>query len=178
MIRKSFYIWPSFLIWGLDRLLRALRIVVFNFGYLRLKSTTELDARVEVLSPQFIRITLRRPSYFHWVPGQCAYLTIPGISLFQAHPFTISSIDSPYEALSIEDEKLELEKAPISPHLKGSKELVFFCRVRKGFTENLREASRDGGLWKIILDGPYSTPPILRGFETIVLIAGTHLYLA
>lgn len=166
--RLVFYgIWPSFLLWGIDWFLRLIRIVLFNSSLFsakrRTQSPVELgNAVVDVLSPHFLRITLPRPHYFHWLPGQSAYLSFPGISTspFENHPFTISSINEP---------------AGDPEKQRGDRSLVFLVRVRKGATRKLLEhASRSvQAPLKVFIDGPYSSPPLLVGFDTVVLIAGT-----
>lgn len=161
--------------WSVDRLLRAMRMVVFNFGYFRLKRASMLDAHVEVLSPDFLRVTLRRPSHVHWAPGQCAYLTIPGLSTLDAHPFTISNIDVP---CTYKKSTMHLEKQASYETLGDfdeSKQLTFLIRVHNGFTKLLRSTTQDDESMKIFFDGPYGEPPLLSGFETVVLIAGKYL---
>lgn len=119
----------------------------------------------------------------HWLPGQSAYLSIPSVSgfRFEAHPFTISTIDVPHQALAIvENEKTDLEATSSESQDEGVafKKLAFLVRVRSGFTKRLLKAAEKRPAMKVILDGPYSSPPMLRGFETVVLIAGqsfTHL---
>ncbi|KAJ8581580.1 hypothetical protein M405DRAFT_885664 [Rhizopogon salebrosus TDB-379] len=87
------WIYPCFIIWGLDHLICVPQLLVFNFGF---TSKYTMNATDELLSDDFARLRLLSPSYFHWAPGQTAYLTIPSISRlpFEAHPFTIASIDS------------------------------------------------------------------------------------
>lgn len=182
--RVGYYIWPSFLIWAIDRLLRCLRIIVFNshnfnpFGNATQK--TALDAAVDVLSPYFLRITLRRPERFRWLPGQSAYLTIPSVSSlpFEAHPFTISTIDIPPVA-DVSQDELGEKNSPSSSEANlrsdgNLKKIVMFIRVRRGFSERLlNAASRDPGRkFTAYLDGPYGSPPLIRGSHTIVLVAG------
>jgi ferric-chelate reductase len=169
----GYYVWPSVLMWGVDRLLRAARTLVFNFGYFSIKRAATLDANVEVLSPDFLRIKLRRPDHIHWTPGQCAYLTIPGLSTLDAHPFTISTIDMPPPSKTSTmhfDKEASYESLD---HLDESKQLTFLVRVHKCFTKLVRNATHDDESMKIFFDGPYGEPPLLKGFETVVLIAGT-----
>jgi ferric-chelate reductase len=150
----SYYVWPSVLLWSIDRVFRLVRIFVFNFVCYK------LDAQVDVLSSDFLRITLQRPGHTHWAPGQFAYLTVPGLSFLGSHPFTISSIDV--------------------PHLDGNnssqldlKQIKFLVRVHKRLTRCLRSAARDGEPIKVLFDGPYGASPQVTGFETVILIAGT-----
>ncbi|KAH9475881.1 putative ferric reductase transmembrane component [Psilocybe cubensis] len=148
--------WPSMIIWGLDRFLRLVNLTVFNFGYLNpwSKTSRDLDASVEVLSPRFLKVTVYRSKHFHWRPGQSAYLTFPSISTFpfQSHPFTISTIESDASV----------------PHQK----LTFFIRVRAGFTKTLMQTASSDSTYKVFINGPYSSPPLLMGFQSVILIAG------
>ena len=148
--------------WTVDRIIRTARNLVFNF---------RLNAKVEVLSPDFLRITLRRPNYVHWVPGQCAYLTIPGFSSLGSHPFTISTIDVP------PNNKKPAIHSTNNGSLDESKQLTFLVRVHKGFTRRVRSAARDdeSESMNIFFDGPYGEPPLLTGFETVIFIAGVSL---
>ncbi|KAF8164042.1 hypothetical protein K438DRAFT_2067751 [Mycena galopus ATCC 62051] len=190
----GYYIWPSFLVWGLDRFLRFIRIFFINGGYLTLlntKTSSALRAKIEVISPQFLRVTVRRPDYFRWSPGQLAYLSIPSASgvPWEAHPFTIASIDgdiSPakeQEGASRQD--LSSEKGePIEPEMAAaenlaplgySKRLVFLLRVHNGFTKRLfHAASAHDDTLNAYIDGPYCSPPSVRGFETVLLFGGAN----
>ncbi|KAF8210850.1 ferric reductase like transmembrane component-domain-containing protein [Mycena galopus ATCC 62051] len=188
----GYYIWPSFLVWGLDRFLRFIRIFFINGGYLTLlntKTSSALRAKIEVISPQFLRVTVRRPDYFRWSPGQLAYLSIPSASgvPWEAHPFTIASIDgdiSPakeQEGVSRQDLSSE-QGEPIEPEMAAaenlaplgySKRLVFLLRVHNGFTKRLFDAaSAHDDTLNAYIDGPYCSPPSVRGFETVLLFGG------
>ncbi|KAK0219859.1 ferric reductase NAD binding domain-containing protein [Armillaria fumosa] len=139
------YVWPSILLWGLDRFLRALRLLVFTS-----KATLNGNATVDVLSSHFLRLKMVKPKFLRWAPGQSVYLTIPGVSWIQAHPFTISGVET----------------------VDSKEKLVFLIRVRDGITRRLLHKAQDGYKAIVFLDGPYSSPPLLRGHETVVLIAG------
>ena len=152
---------PAMILWGLDRFMHFARIIIFNsgnFGYFKPTPSTseDFDASVDVLSPQFLRITLHRPNHFRWVAGQCAYLSFPGVSSlpFEAHPFTISTTYDP------------------DPSPFGNK-LIFYARVRDGLTRKLRDRATEGEKFRVFLDGPYDSPPALVGYSTSILIAGT-----
>jgi ferric-chelate reductase len=153
--------WPMMIVWGLDRFIRFVSLVTVNFGYLNPWSSQntkkELDAIVEVLSPQYVRVSLNRSKHFHWRPGQNAYLCFPSISTFafESHPFTISTID--------DDSKSE-----------GSI-LVFILRVQHGFTKKLHNEASSDTTYKVFLNGPYGSPPLLIGYQTVILIAGSFL---
>ncbi|KAK0471162.1 iron reductase, partial [Armillaria novae-zelandiae] len=178
------YVWPSFVIWGLDRAIRMLRVVVFNHSYFGFKTGHgTFDANVERLSEHFVRLTLKRPPHFHWRPGQTAYLITPGVSRlpFEAHPFTIASYDSSCDPT---EKSADIEKASNSELAKSSsksftpggekywKELVFLVNVREGFTHRLATIGTDKGTVKVFVDGPYGPSPDLSSFNTSVFVAG------
>ena len=153
--------WPMMIVWGLDRFIRFVSLVTVNFGYLNpwssQNSKKELDAIVEVLSPLYVRVSLHRSKHFHWRPGQNVYLSFPSISTFsfESHPFTISTID--------DDSKSD-----------GSA-LVFILRVQLGFTQKLHKEASSDMTYKVFLNGPYGSPPLLIGYQTVILIAGPFL---
>ncbi|THV04068.1 hypothetical protein K435DRAFT_220812 [Dendrothele bispora CBS 962.96] len=165
------YLWPCFLIWGLDRVIRAIRLVAFNHSYFGFGSGSgTLDATTELLTPHLVRITLKRPPHFHWAPGQFAYLITPGVSSlpFEGHPFTIASYDSTLNAKEIAP---GTEKSSESPKSYW-KELVFLVNVREGFTKRLGHVAAQKGTIKVFVDGPYGQRNDLSGFDSVVLIAG------
>ncbi|KAJ6557809.1 ferric reductase like transmembrane component-domain-containing protein [Mycena capillaripes] len=185
----GYYIWPSLMVWGLDRSLRFIRIFFVNGGYLTLfntKASRDLGAQVQVISPEFLRVTVGRPDRFRWSPGQLAYLAIPSVSAmpWQAHPFTIASIDGviPRAAQNHESsgddsscEKASVESVAITAEnsFPSGKKLVFLLRVHDGFTKRLlHAASSTSTLFGAYIDGPYCSPPSVRGFETVLLFGG------
>jgi ferric-chelate reductase len=168
------YIWPALLLMGIDRVLRVLRLVVCNFGYIAGKRRTELDAQVDVLSPDFMRISLTRPQHVNWSPGQSAYISMPGIAPFQFHPFTISTVD--VRAIPLGKYATDTQTQAAYSGRRDGQRLAFLVRVRKGFTASLyRNAQENKGL-KVLFDGPYGSPPVLKGYGTVILIAGTLFY--
>ncbi|KDQ51285.1 hypothetical protein JAAARDRAFT_41346 [Jaapia argillacea MUCL 33604] len=90
------YIWPYFLIWGLDRFVRILRMTFFALSSKFRHSSTLAESSVSLLPPHLMGLQIPRLSGFHWFPGRSAYLVLPGISTlpFDALPFWIASIDS------------------------------------------------------------------------------------
>lgn len=145
-----------------------------------------MDATVELQSEDIVRLRLHRSSHFHWSPGQLVYLTMPSVSRipFEAHPFTISSIDSPLFRASSVGEKItsqptKKDPATVSVHMANSSasgnELVFFINVRRGFTARLRKAATEGRPVKAFVDGPYGVPPDLRSYDVSLLVAGMYI---
>lgn len=141
-----------------------------------------MDATIDLQSEEHVRLRLCRPRHFHWSPGQMVYLTVPSVSRFpfEAHPFTIASIDSDLFLLPHETDKTSSDHrtkevlAENSPTVGSPfwKELVFFINVRRGFTSQLKKAAVKGTKVKVFVDGPYGIPPDLRTYNTTVLIAG------
>lgn len=178
LIHFGSYIWPSFLVWGLDRFIRLARVVYFNHLYFGFHSKKErLDASVELLSPHFVRLHINRPPHFNWTPGQTAFLIMPSVSSFplEAHPFTIASVDSHYQLASTKTptiadaEKKFSDAAEVEPYWK---ELVFLINVREGFTKRLAAIAENGKKVQVLIDGPYGFMPNLDNDDTVVLVAG------
>ncbi|KAG1870854.1 ferric reductase NAD binding domain-containing protein [Suillus subluteus] len=175
----SYWIWPSFVFWALDRVIRAVRLVVFNHSYFGFKSGTgTMDAATELLSEDLVRLRLHRPPHFHWSPGQTAYLIMPSVSTlpFEAHPFTIASFDSSLlstaksEGQSGSGENYETQVLGSSAPFW--KELVFLVNVHGGFTKKLKEVAAKKETVKVFVDGPYGPSPDLGSYDTSVLVAG------
>ncbi|KAL0069415.1 hypothetical protein AAF712_003440 [Marasmius tenuissimus] len=175
------FVWPSFVIWGLDRLIRGLRLLVYNLSYFGFgRGAERLDASVELLSPTLVRVSLKRPPHFHWSPGQTAFLILPDVSTlpFEAHPFTIASFDS---RLSKGEIITKFERTPedlVTNSLFATeslwKELVFLVSVQEGFTKRLAERAAKGGTVKAYVDGPYGVSPDATSYDTSVFVAGKH----
>jgi ferric-chelate reductase len=170
------YVYPTFIVWGLDRLLRLVRLVLFNHSYFGFSSGTTLDARPELLSEDLVRLTLRRPPHFRWSAAQTAYIILPSVSTlpFEAHPFTIASIDP--ESHNKPD---EVDQKKGSEEGEGAaesywKELVFLINVREGFTKRLSDIASRNEMVKAFLDGPYGSTPDLCRSDTCVLVAGKY----
>ncbi|KAG1726686.1 ferric reductase NAD binding domain-containing protein [Suillus lakei] len=150
----AYWIYPCFVIWGLDRLIRFLRLVVFNHSYFGFRSGSTMDGTAELLSDDFVRLRFHRPSHFHWTPGQTAYLIMPSVSRlpFEAHPFTIASFNStlfdvPEEQKPTSEKytQISLAEGTLGSSAPFWKELVFFINVREGFTARLKDAASKGG---------------------------------
>lgn len=155
------YIYPAFVLWAFDRLLRLLRLVYLSMA-VGFKETDK--AQIEVLSDNIIRVTAQRR--LTWRAGQNMFMIMPRVSSwpFEAHPFTIATVPQ--------------ELSPNKEQTDGPQKLMFVIKCRNGFTKKLKAAAdKNGGSIqeKIFFDGPYGSPPLLRAFSTVVLIAGKLL---
>ncbi|KAI0775988.1 hypothetical protein BD413DRAFT_257872 [Trametes elegans] len=151
------YFWPALVVWAFDRVLRTARLFWNNRG----GAAHDVDAgtaKVELVSPDTIRLTMRRK--FSWRPGQHAYVVLPSVSDLptEAHPFTIASIPSAMDG---------------TDGLK-EKDVVFLVRGRSGFTARLRDHATRNRETRVpaFVDGPYGCPPDLSKYSTCILIAG------
>lgn len=133
-------------------------------------------AHCTLLPGRTIRLRLIPSRHFTWAPGQHVLLTIPSISKFSSHPFTIASICD-HEALSDE-----------------GREVIILVRSRAGFTkelwsyiEQLQDSGRfgdrppyefspprEGVLLRACLDGPFGSSIRARwtSYSTVLVIAG------
>lgn len=146
--------WPTFVSWGFDRVLRLCRYLFTNF-FLRPKHS---KGTLSLITPDSLRLTLTRRLPLGWRPGQHAFLSFPTISSvpLESHPFTIASIFS-------EDARY------------AEQELVFIIRKREGLTQKLveRAGTKNRVQVPVLVDGPYGTPVDLHPYRTCILIAGT-----
>jgi len=169
-VQMGYYLWPCFVIWGFDRVLRVVRVLVFNHLYFLFSpKASSLDANIELLSPECVRLTMERPAHFRWRAGQTAFLTMPGVSAspFEAHPFTIASVcGAAQKGSSASDPEKTTERT------EGWNELVFLINVRGGFTKRLAEAASLDKKATVLVDGPYGFSPDLDNDETVVLVSG------
>ncbi|KAH9895032.1 ferric reductase NAD binding domain-containing protein [Cubamyces lactineus] len=180
----TYYIWPSLLVWAVDRFLRLLRVVYYNNFFLSGRTPPQgTKATLELLSPSFVRLRVARPPQLKWTPGQAAFLIVPSVSRIpiEAHPFTIAGVDSRYRVgmgrkamPSAGDSRVTL--CDSQGFAMGGdpdwEELEFMINVRDGFTKRLARAAEDGEKVKVLVDGPYGFSPNLREDDTVVLVAG------
>jgi hypothetical protein len=95
---------------------------------------------------------------------------MPGVAQFQSHPFTISTINT-CEMLVTKGTR---DSYPPSLHTNAGsvRKLAFLIRVRRGFTARLLHAAQDNRSFNVLFEGPYSSPPSLQGYSSVILIAG------
>ena len=117
------------------------------------------EAAINIMTENAIKITI--PTQMRWKPGQYVYLRMPGISVFENHPFTISSLCS--------------EDFP-SEYGEQYRDCVLVFRPYGGFTRKVLETAIDKGpfhTYRAFLDGPYGgMRRDLAAFDTCILIAG------
>ncbi|RXK42506.1 hypothetical protein M231_00060 [Tremella mesenterica] len=157
------WVWPAFLLWGLDRIVSGLRMMINSLPITITYSLTSLprvqtksrgtatDCIVELVDKDVLRISV--PMSLPWSPGQHAFLSMPSISkwrFWEQHPHSISNLC-------------------VGPEPKA----VFIVRAHKGFTGRLRDAiTSDSSVVLAFVDGPYGKSPVLGGYDSIILVAG------
>ncbi|KAL2753975.1 hypothetical protein ACRALDRAFT_1062951 [Sodiomyces alcalophilus JCM 7366] len=151
------YLWATVAIWVFCLILR-----VFNLNWLkpwRLAFLVGDEAAITLLPENAVKVTI--PTQMRWKPGQFVYLRMPGISLFENHPFTISSLCS--------------EDFP-SEYGDQYRDCVVVFKPYGGFTRRVLETAIEKGpfhTYRAFLDGPYGgMRRDLAAFDTCILIAG------
>lgn len=151
------YLYATVAIWALSYFIRA-----FNLNWInprRLSFLVGDEAAVQLMAENAIKVTI--PTQMKWRPGQFVYLRMPGISIFDNHPFTISSLCS--------------EDFP-SDYGELYRDCTVVFRPFGGFTRKVLETATEKGpfqTYRAYLDGPYGgMQRELAAFETVVLIGG------
>lgn len=147
----GYYVWPTWVVWGFDRLIRLARALILNVFY----KPAHAEGTLSLVTPDSLRLTLTRRVPFGWRPGQHVFLAFPSVATvpFEAHPFTIANVSA-----------------------SGEQELAFFIRAREGLTQRLVErvagAEKEGVKVPVLVDGPYGLPPNLAPYTTAIFVAG------
>lgn len=151
------YIWASIGIWVVCYIMRFFKlnwIKPWRYSFL-----VGDEAAITLMSENAIKVTI--PTQMRWKPGQFVYLRMPGISLFENHPFTVSSLCS--------------DDFP-SDYGEDYRDCVIVFKPYGGFTRRVLETAIDKGpfhTYRAFLDGPYGgMRRDLAAFDTCVLIAG------
>ncbi|PNS14053.1 Ferric/cupric reductase transmembrane component 1 [Sphaceloma murrayae] len=117
------------------------------------------EAAVTLMPENAIKITV--PTQMRWKPGQYVYLRMPGVSMFENHPFTIASLCS-------EDFH--------STYGEEYRDMVLVFRPFGGFTKKVFDSAIERGPWhtyRAFIDGPYGgMSRTLHSFDHVVLFAG------
>ncbi|KAI0020674.1 ferric reductase like transmembrane component [Xylariomycetidae sp. FL0641] len=151
------YLYSSIAIWVICYVYR-----MFKLNWIkpwRLSFLVGDEAAITLMTENAIKITI--PTQMKWKPGQYVYLRMPGISFFDNHPFTISSLCS--------------EDFP-SEYGEQYRDCVVVFKPYGGFTRRVLETAIDKGpmhTYRAYLDGPYGgMRRDLAAFDTCILIAG------
>jgi hypothetical protein len=151
------YIYATIAIWVICNFIR-----MFNLNWMKPGKMAWLigdEAAVTLMAENAIKVTI--PTQMKWRPGQFVYLRMPGISLFENHPFTIASLCS--------------EDFP-SEYGEEYRDCTLVFRPFGGFTRKVLDTATEKGPFKTYrayLDGPYGgMQRELAAFDTVILFAG------
>ena len=151
------YLWATVIIWALCYFGR-----MFKLNWFKPWRNAWLigdEAAVTLMAENAIKVTI--PTQMKWKPGQYCYLRMPGISIFENHPFTIASLCS--------------EDFP-SEYGEQYRDCTLVFRPFGGFTRKVLDTAVENGPFKTYrayVDGPYGgMQRELAAFETVILFAG------
>lgn len=151
------YLFATLAIWALSY---CLRLFFLNWtNPRRLSWLIGEEAAVTILPENAVKVTI--PTQVKWKPGQYVYLRMPGISIFENHPFTIASLcndDFPSE------------------YGEAYRDMTLVFRPFGGFTRKVLNTALEKGpesTYRAFIDGPYGgMQRDLASFDTVVLLAG------
>lgn len=151
------YLWATVAIWLASYITR-----LFYLNWVkpwRLSWLIGEEAGVTLLPENAVKVTI--PTQTRWTPGQYVYLRMPGISVFENHPFTIASLCS--------------SDFP-SEYGEQYRDMTLVFRPFGGFTRKVLDTALAKGplhTYRAFVDGPYGgVRRDLASFDTIVFFAG------
>jgi predicted ferric reductase len=183
----NIFIWPCLIIWVLDRILRAGRIIAFNRHVWNTQATVTYDS-----ASNLVRMDVDgSKNLLACEPGSYYYIHVLDDVFYahQNHPFTlaytssdlkrsfstplspVSSRPSPHRTFS--DESTESDALLRSSNEPSPSQLVFLIRPYDGFTSRLKSHCllRPKKLC-ILVEGPYGHSEPLHHFPNVLFIVG------
>lgn len=151
------YLFATMAIWILSYIVRLFYLNWTNPW--RMSWLIGEESAVTVLPENAVKVTI--PTQMKWKPGQYVYLRMPGISIFENHPFTIASLCN--------------EDFP-SDYGEQYRDMTLVFRPFGGFTRKVLNSALERGpnkTYRAFIDGPYGgMQRDLASFNTVVLFAG------
>jgi predicted ferric reductase len=131
----------GFFVWGIDLAIRFLYMALWAHPH---------AALLEMLPGDVVQVTIPRNAHFHHRAGEYVFLCVPELSLFEWHPFSISS--APHEG------------APTAGGGSAEKTGSFTLHVRAlgDWTKRFQAlaAKTAGKPVTILFEGPYGRPMV------------------
>ncbi|MCJ1279211.1 hypothetical protein MMC21_007035 [Puttea exsequens] len=156
------YLWATTAIWLASYLTRLFYLNWTN--PFRMSWLIGDAASVTILPENAVKVTVA--TKVKWSPGQYVYLRMPGISVFENHPFTIASLCS-------EDFESQYQEG------EGYRDMTLVFRPFGGFTRKVLESGMqnlergEDKTYRAFIDGPYGgMRRDLASFDTVILFAG------
>ncbi|KAG8528642.1 uncharacterized protein KY384_006329 [Bacidia gigantensis] len=151
------YLWATVGIWLASWLTRF-----FYFNWTNPRRMSWLigeESAISILPENAVKVTIA--TEMKWRPGQYVYIRMPGISVFESHPFTIASLCS--------------EDFP-SEYGENYKDMALVFRPFGGFTRKVLDRALVDGpekTYRAFIDGPYGgMRRDIASFDTVVFFAG------
>ncbi|KAI9904086.1 hypothetical protein N3K66_000615 [Trichothecium roseum] len=153
------YLYATVAIWVFCYAVRFFFKLNWSKPWRRLAFMVGDEAAISLMTENAIKVTI--PTQMRWKPGQYVYLRMPGISFFDNHPFTISSLCS--------------DDFP-SEYGEQYRDCTIVFKPYGGFTRKVLDTAIEKGpfhTYRAVLDGPYGgMRRDLAAFDTCILIAG------
>lgn len=187
-------VWVPVLIWVLDRIFRASRIVAFNYKFWNTKAQATFNPDTNIIR---LEVPSSR-SIYKPRPGTYFYLMVFSLeaNFWESHPFTLAGVterrgdglgysssaesdgeNSPLLLPTMSNETEGVLEPPEAAETKGKESrLVFLIRPYDDFTSKLREVA--AAPWpkaadmRVLVDGPYGHSQPLHKFSRVVFVVG------
>ncbi|KAF1350172.1 ferric reductase NAD binding domain-containing protein [Delphinella strobiligena] len=189
------YLWPLVAIWGFDRFMRLVRIVVCNLHVTRNKHsirTSSCIAEYDHISDVIkIQVQTSGLKLIKPCPGHYYFLYQPGsLRFYENHPFTAAAWSNEAPSLAGSDEESDPSSPPtptekntridsLTPALAENttaQTLSFWIRPYDGWTRRLRNQCTKSPSSvcypRLLVEGPYGGSENLHAFDTVIFIAG------
>jgi NAD(P)H-flavin reductase len=175
----NIFIWPCAAIWILDRIIRGLRTLAFDWKFWDTRATITYNSashlvRVEVPMER-CRVSPRPGTYYYMhVLDDLRYAA-------QSHPFTLACVSPPTDddvnvpiPLSSPTRSISETSSLLSHHSpSASPSMVFLVRPYSGFTSRLAASCATSPTrLRVLLEGPYGSTLPLHTYGTVLFIAG------
>ncbi|KAF6817358.1 Ferric reductase transmembrane component 3-like protein 1 [Colletotrichum plurivorum] len=155
-------------LWGLERILRAMRLASYTFS-----RNGRASAVVEAIKGRtdVCRITLSLPRRVEIAPGTYAYVRLMAAKPWETHPFSIAWVEHKFSpaVTTMADETSKSQRG------KMTTTVSFIVGAQRGFTRDLFRhaiASGDSFTTGATFEGPYDGHSSLSSFGHVVLFAG------
>ncbi|KAF1917219.1 ferric-chelate reductase-like protein [Ampelomyces quisqualis] len=182
----NIFIWPCLVIWVLDRVLRAGRIITFNRSFWNTKATASYDP-----ASNLVRMDVDgNKNWMQPEPGSYYYIHVLDDIMFahQNHPFTLAYISTntakssstplspacrPAFYRTASEESTESDALLASSKNSRPSNLVFLIRPYDGFTSRLKShCLLHPKQLRVLVEGPYGHSEPLHHFPAVLFIVG------
>ncbi|KAK2612255.1 hypothetical protein QQS21_001681 [Conoideocrella luteorostrata] len=173
-------VWVPVMIWLLDRLLRAARIIAFNPGFWDTNALITYHEQAHMIR---MVVPLSSSSY-RIEPGTFYYIMVLNKwNFWESHPFTVASVSENDQGAAQSDEHSPLlgrgpfspSRMEIEPSTRAEK-MTFLIRPYDSFTSRLKEYAESS--WpkpatvSVAIDGPYGRSIPLESFDKVLFVVG------